>query len=95
MFRNKFQIGKEFDGKKIGETISILAEEGKMHFMLVSFPADCLNELETMEKEGMLKIKKDRKGTWKAFTVLPETVLAQVVGKFIGKEEATSSAINR
>ena len=83
MFRNEIKIGEKIDGKKIGETITILSQENKLHFMLISFPVDCLNELEIMENEGMMEIEKDKKGVWKVLTVVPETKLAQVISGFI------------
>jgi hypothetical protein len=91
MFRNKIKIGEKIDGKKIGETITILSQENKLHFMLVSFPVDCLNEFEVMENEGMMEIEKDEEGVWKVLTVVPNTKLAQVISKFIEQEETTLS----
>jgi len=88
MFRNKIKIGERIDGKKIGETIKILLLEDKLHLMLVSFPADCFNELELMENEGMMEIEKDEKGAWKVLTVVPETKLAQAISKFIGQDQS-------
>lgn len=88
MFRNKIKIGEKIDDKKIGETITTLSQENKLHFMLISFPVDCLNELEIMENEGMMEIEKDEEGVWKVLTVVPETKLAQVISKFIEQDQS-------